>query len=88
MPKSFESADYWLNKANKIKSVCDNFETTLKKAAIQFPYFNNIVSSCVLGMNTPQQIIENISDYNNKLSNEFWQFLYDNKLIDKRSKIK
>ena len=36
---------------------------------------------------TPQQIIENISDYNNKLSNEFWQFLYDNELIDKRSKI-
>ena len=87
MPKSFESADYWLNKANKIKSVCDNFEITLKKAAIQFPYFNNIVSSCVLGMNTPQQVIENISDYNNKLSNEFWKFLYDNELIDKRSKI-
>ena len=77
-----------MNKANKIKSVCDNFNTTLKKAAIQFPYFNDIVSSCVLGMNTPQQVNENITDYNNKLSDEFWKFLYDNELIDKKSKLK
>ena len=39
-------------------------------------------------MNTAQQVNENISDYNNKLSDEFWKFLYDNELIDKRSKIK
>ena len=57
-PKSYESADYWLNKAKNIKSVCDKFETTLKKAAIQFPYFNSIVSSCVLGMNTAKQVKE------------------------------
>ncbi len=60
----------------------------LKKAAIQFPYFNSIVSSCVLGMNTEQQVNDNISDYNHKLPDEFWQFLYDNELIDKRSKLK
>jgi len=87
-PKPFESADYWLRKANKIKSVCDDFDTTLKKAAIQFPYFNNIVSSCVLGMNTPKQVKENTSDYRQKLSSEFWKFLYDNELVDKRSQIK
>ena len=87
-PKPFESADYWLRKANKIKSVCDDFDTTLKKAAIQFPYFNNIVSSCVLGMNTPKQVKENTSDYNQKLPSEFWKFLYDNELVDKRSQIK
>ena len=87
-PQPFESADYWLNKANNIKSVCDNFDTTLKKAAIQFPYFNNIVSSCVLGMNTPKQVKENTSDYRQKLSSEFWKFLYDNELVDKRSQIK
>ena len=87
-PKPFESADYWLSKAIKIKSVCDNFDTTLKKAAIQFPYFNNIVSSCVLGMNTSKQVKENTSDYHQKLPSEFWKFLYDNELVDKRSQIK
>ena len=87
-PKPFESADYWLRKANKIKSVCDDFDTTLKKAAIQFPYFNNIVSSCVLGMNNPKHVKENTSDYHQKLSGEFWKFLYDNELVDKRSQIK
>ena len=86
-PKSHESADYWLNKAYKIKSACENYHTTLKKAAIQFPHLNNIVSSSVLGMNTPNQVKENIEDYKDKLPDNFWKFLKDNDLIDIRSKI-
>ena len=86
-PKSYESADYWLNKAYKIKSACENYHTTLKKAAIQFPHLNNIVSSSVLGMNTPNQVKENIEDYKDKLPDNFWKFLKDNDLIDIRSKI-
>ena len=86
-PKSHESADYWLNKAYKIKSACENHHTTLKKAAIQFPHLNNIVSSSVLGMNTPHQVKENIEDYKDKLPDNFWKFLKDNDLIDIRSKI-
>jgi len=86
-PKDHESAEFWLNKANNLKNVCENFDTTLKKAAIQFPFFNNTVSSCILGMNSSSQVIENIEDYNAKLPYNFWKNLKENKLIDIRSNI-
>ena len=50
-PKDFESVDFWLNKAYKLRDACHMFDISLSKAAIQFPYFNDIVSSVILGMN-------------------------------------
>ena len=85
MPKEDESAEFWLNKAYKLKNVCDDYNITLKNAAIQFPYFNNIVSCCILGMNSSTQVLDNIIEYRNKIPNSFWQYLKDNKLIDFRS---
>jgi len=38
-------------------------------------------------MNSPSQVDENLNDYEDKLSNEFWSFLKENHLIDKRSQI-
>ena len=38
-------------------------------------------------MNSSNQVIENIEDYNRKLPSNFWQHLKDKKLIDWRSKI-
>jgi D-threo-aldose 1-dehydrogenase len=87
IPKEHESAEFWLNKAINLEDACEKFNTFLKKAAIQFPYFNNVVSTCVLGMNSPNQIIENINDFNDKLPYSFWEYLKDNELIDRRSPI-
>ena len=87
IPKDHESAEFWLNKANTIKNACESFETTLKKAAIQFPFFNATVSSCILGMNSSNQVIENIEDYSRQLPSNFWKYLKDKKLIDERSQI-
>ena len=42
-PKDFESVDFWLNKAYKLRDGCHMFDIPLSKAAIQFPYFNDIV---------------------------------------------
>ena len=87
IPKGHESAKYWLEKAYALKDACEKFNTSLKKAAIQFPYANPVVATCVLGMNSPSQVDENLNDYEDKLSNEFWSFLKENHLIDKRSQI-
>ena len=87
IPKDFESAEYWLNKANNIKNACESFDISLKNAAIQFPYFNNTVSTCILGMNSSNQVIENIEDYSRQLPSNFWKYLKDKKLIDERSQI-
>jgi hypothetical protein len=38
-------------------------------------------------MNSSNQVIENIEDYNAKLSSNFWKHLKENKLIDIRSNI-
>ena len=88
MPKDFESADYWLNKAYKLKEACNSHNISLKKAAIQFPYFNNVVSSAILGMNSKEQVEENFQDYNEKITFNFWEYLKKNELIDARSPIK
>ena len=76
-----------MEKAYALKDACEKFNTSLKKAAIQFPYANPVVATCVLGMNSPSQVDENLNDYEDKLSNEFWSFLKENHLIDKRSQI-
>ena len=81
IPKSHESADFWLDKAYKLKSACDRFSIQLKHAAIKFPYRNEIVSSCLLGMTSQSQVEENFNLYNSKIKNEFWSYLEKNQLI-------
>ena len=87
IPKDFESANYWLNKAYKLKKACNKHNITLKKAAIQFPYFNEVVSSVILGMNSKEQVEENFKNYNEKIPSIFWQSLKEKNLIDVRSPI-
>tara|TARA_B100001123_G_scaffold383343_1_gene455165 strand:- start:2026 stop:3078 length:1053 start_codon:yes stop_codon:yes gene_type:complete len=87
IPKDHESSKFWLDKAYALKEACNKFNTSLKKAAIQFPYANSVVSSCILGMSSPLQVDENVNDYQNKLSSKFWSYLKENELIDKRSPI-
>mgnify|MGYP001230151308 CR=1 FL=1 len=87
IPKEHESAKYWLDKAYALNEACKKFNISLKNAAIQFPYANPIVATCVLGMTSPSQVEENFNDYENKLPREFWDFLLNNHLIDKGSQI-
>ena len=82
IPKSHESANYWLDKAYNLKTACDKFHISLKHAAIQFPYNNEIVSSCLLGMTSKGQVEENFNLYDNKIKKEFWNYLKDNSLIN------
>ena len=74
-PKNYENADYWLQKAYKLKEACNKFSLELKQAAVRFPYSNSIVSSCVLGMTSPIQVNENFDLYNSKINEEFWEYL-------------
>jgi len=86
-PKDYESAEYWLNKAYKIKDECKNSNILLKKAALQFPLANEVVSSIILGMGSVAEVEENYNNYNQKISFEFWQNIKNKKLIDQRSPI-
>ena len=86
-PKDFESADYWLGKAYKLKEACTKYNITLKKASIQFPHFNKLVSSSILGMNNKTQVEENYKDFKEKIPSNFWSHLKEKNLIDVRSPI-
>ena len=86
-PKDFESVDFWLNKAYKLRDECHMFDIPLSKAAIQFPYFNDIVSNVILGMNSKEQVEENYLNDNKKISEDFWKYLKKNSLLDSRSPI-
>ena len=81
IPKPHESADFWLDKAYTLKNACYKFDLPLKQAAIQFPYRNEIVSSCLLGMTSQSQVNENFNSYSGKIENEFWNYLKQKKLI-------
>ena len=85
IPKSHESETYWLEKAYKLKSACDKFKIPLKQAAIQFPYAHDIVSSCLLGMSSSDQVSENFNLYNSKIDSKLWLYLKDNELINPNS---
>lgn len=85
IPKDFESAEYWLNKANLLNDACKKFNISLRHAAIQFPFPNKIVSSCILGMTNPSQVEENIKFYTEEIDNDFWSYLIEENLLDKRS---
>ena len=87
IPKEHESAKFWLNKAYALRDACEKFNISLKNAAIQFPYANSVVSTCILGMNSPSQVDENVTNYENKISHEFWSYLIENDLIDSQTPI-
>ena len=87
IPKEHESAKFWLNKAYALRDACEQFNISLKNAAIQFPYANSVVSTCILGMNSPSQVDENVTNYENKISHEFWSYLIENDLIDSQTPI-
>ena len=87
MPKDFESNKYWLDKANKLKEACEKEKFSLKRAAIQFPYANEVVSSAILGMSSKYEVEENFINYNDKIPKKFWEGLIEKNLIDSRSPI-
>jgi len=83
IPKSFENEKYWLDKAYKLKNACEKFSLPLRHAAIQFPYSNKIVSSCLFGMTSQDQVNENYNLYDTKIDKNFWEYLLKNDLIKK-----
>ena len=80
--RAYESSKYWLEKAYKLKAVSEKFNITLKKASIHFPLMNDIVASTILGMNSNQQVMENINDYKQAVPNEFWEYIKYSNLIE------
>jgi len=70
-----------IEKAKKIKKICDSFNVPLKAAALQFGLNHSSVASTIPGPRTPHEIEENIKMLAYKIDDKLWKELRDNNLI-------
>lgn len=70
-----------LDKAKKIKDVCDQYNISLKAAALQFVYAHPAVASVIIGASSPDRVKENFQMASETIPSEFWMQLKRNNLI-------
>ncbi|PZC41323.1 MAG: D-threo-aldose 1-dehydrogenase [Chloroflexi bacterium] len=70
-----------IEKAKKIKQVCDRHRVPLKAAAIQFGLMHRSVVATIPGPRSPEEIKENISMASIKIAPDLWRELKQEKLI-------
>jgi D-threo-aldose 1-dehydrogenase len=71
-------------RANRIADVCDAFGVTLPQAALQFPLGHPAVASVVVGMDSAEQVRNNIDSLTAPIPAALWTALVDEKLLDER----
>jgi D-threo-aldose 1-dehydrogenase len=70
-----------IEKARKIKAVCDTHSVTLKSAALQFILANPAVTSVIPGSRSPAEVQENARSLSVKIPRGVWDDLKSEKLI-------
>ena len=70
-----------VEKAKKIKEVCDTFEIPLKAAAIQFGLMHPSVASTIPGPRNPDEVQDNINMLKVNIPSELWKELKRQRLI-------
>ena len=70
-----------IEKAKKIKQVCDRHHVPLKAAAIQFGLMHQSVASTIPGPRSPKEIEDNIVMASIKIEPDLWRELKQEKLI-------
>lgn len=70
-----------IEKAKKIKQVCDRHQVPLKAAAIQFGLMHQSVASSIPGPRSPKEIEDNIVMASIKIEPDLWRELKQEKLI-------
>lgn len=76
-----------LDKARKIKRVCDNHSVEIKAAALQFVVAHPAVISTIPGSRSPEEVEENFRLMKAEIPAKFWQDLKDEKLISRNSPV-
>jgi len=71
----------------KIETVCDEYQVTLAAAALQFPLGHSAVASVIPGLGSAKRVKHTIELFNEVISDEFWQALKDENLLDKAAPI-
>ena len=70
-----------IERAKKIKQVCDRHQIPLKAAAIQFGLMHPAVAATIPGPRSPKEIKDNIAMASIKIDSDLWKELKQEKLI-------
>ncbi|HUO11332.1 MAG TPA: aldo/keto reductase [Caulobacteraceae bacterium] len=71
-----------LGKVERLQAVCDRFGVSLKAAALQFAGAHPAVVSVIPGAQTPDEVTANASLMVEKVPDDFWSALKNERLID------
>jgi D-threo-aldose 1-dehydrogenase len=74
-----------VTRVRALEAVCQRHGVPLKAAAAQFVRAHPAITSIILGVESPEQVAENIAVFDVPISREFWQDLKEAKLIDERA---
>ncbi|MBA2451372.1 MAG: aldo/keto reductase [Chloroflexi bacterium] len=73
---NYEPADRpWLEKAQRLRAVCDRHDVPLKAAAIQFPLAHPAVASVLTGVRSVAELDENVRMFRFPIPSDLWQEL-------------
>ena len=64
-----------IERAERLRAVCESHGVSLKAAALQFPLSHPVVETVLTGARTPDEIRENTSLFEAPIAPEVWQAL-------------
>ncbi len=76
-----------LEKARRIKAICDRFDVPLKAAALQFVFAHPAITSVIPGAQTVAEVDENVAMAAHGIPAELWTALKRDALIDEGAPI-
>jgi D-threo-aldose 1-dehydrogenase len=78
-------AKEWLDKALKLKAVCEQYEVPLRAAAIQFVYAHPSVATVVAGTRKIEHLDNTVEMMQFPIPNELWDDLKSRGLVEERA---
>jgi D-threo-aldose 1-dehydrogenase len=70
-----------VERALRLKSVCEEFSVPLRAAAIQFPMAHPAVATVIVGARTPDEVDDNLAMFSFEIPGELWVALKDRGLL-------
>jgi D-threo-aldose 1-dehydrogenase len=71
----------WVEKARRIRVVCEEFGVPLQAAAMQFPFAHPVVAAVLTGAETPAELDANAAYMHQPIPAELWTALKSEDLV-------
>jgi D-threo-aldose 1-dehydrogenase len=75
----------WLERAERLRAVCDRHDTPLMAAALQFPLAHPAVATVLTGVRSVAELDENERMFRFPVPDALWQDLRRDGLVDERA---